>query len=152
VPGQRELCGLKALHVVASFAAILVRSASELPLMDIFVAILAFRLRNLEQGVFALHAFGQVAFVASHFRVATFEWVLCRRMIPNGKDRRFPTLDGMAFGAFAAAGAACELALVGVLVAVHAFRKRYRLLEISMRMAIGAADGGMFAQQRKLGF
>ena len=48
MPGQCELCGAESLHVVAIFAAILVRRARKLPLVNILVAVLALGLRDLE--------------------------------------------------------------------------------------------------------
>lgn len=54
MPGQGKVRGAEALHVVAGLAAILMRRGGELTLVNVLVAILALRLRDLEERVFAL--------------------------------------------------------------------------------------------------
>ncbi len=150
VPTERELCWLEALQVVAGFAAILMRGTRKLTLVNVFVTILALCLRDLKERLFTLQTSRHVAFVAGNLHVSPFQRVFCGRVIFDGKCGRLEAIHRVTLGAFTAAGTTEELPLVRVLMAVHAFRKRYRRLEVPMRVAVAACHGRMFAQQRKL--
>lgn len=63
---------------MARLAAVLKRSARELTLVNILVAILALRLRDLENRCFALR---YVALVARDGYMAAFQRIFCGRMI-----------------------------------------------------------------------
>jgi hypothetical protein len=123
------------------------RRSGELAFVNVFVTVLALRLRDFEKGIFALQAFRHVAFVASDRNVLAFERIFRGRMIFDRKDGRLEAIYGMARSAFATVGASPELAFVCILVAVHAFCERHGRFEISMRVAVATGNGGVFAEQ-----
>ncbi len=71
-------------------------------------------------------------------------------MFFNPKEGRLPSLHFVTFSALTLLRAARKLALMNVLVAVHALRKPERPLEVAAHMAGNATHLGMFAQQRVL--
>src|ERR1700687_298867 len=74
------------------------------------------------------------------------------RVLLHRKFGRLPSLHGVALGALAMLGALYELPVVWIrLVAIRAFRKFQRLLEVTVGMALGAIDGSVLAFQRVLG-
>jgi hypothetical protein len=124
VPGQRKPRGFEPLQVVTSLAAILVRRTCELTFVDVFVAILALRLRDLEYGVFVLQAFRQMTLVAGHRDVATLKWILGCGVILYRERGRPESVNGMTRGTLPAIGPRTELPLMRVLVAIHALCER----------------------------
>lgn len=106
-------------------------------------------LRDLEYGVFTLRAFRQVTLVATNGQVATFEWIFCCCMILDREGGRFPAVDGMARGTFAAIGTTAELPFVRILVAVHALRKWDGRLKVPVGMTLAARNRGVFVEQRE---
>src|SRR5579863_9178406 len=71
-------------------------------------------------------------------------------MFLHRKRGRAPSLHRVTRGALARIGAFRKLAVMRILVAIHALGKCEWLLEISVGMALGALDACMFAFQRKL--
>jgi hypothetical protein len=112
--------------------------------MNIFVAILALHLRNLEDCGFALR---YVALVTGNGHMAAFQRILCGLVIFRREGRWFEAIDGMARGAFGAAAAFEELCAVVVLMAIHAPRKGYLRLEVPVLVAIFASQGFVLAKQ-----
>lgn len=74
-----------------------------------------------------------------------------RRVLFQSEGRGLEPLYIVAAAAFRAAGALGELALVFVLVAIHALLEGERLFEITVAMAGHTVDGLMFSQQWILG-
>src|SRR5205807_3047723 len=73
-------------------------------------------------------------------------------MLPRIEHRGFPKIHGMAFRALALLRTCFELALVRVwFVTIIAIIKRQGLFEVSLQMALSAADLSMFSEERVLG-
>src|ERR1700751_4098762 len=102
MPRQRETRRLESLQVVTTFAAILIRGACELALVNVLMAVLALCLRDLKYSIFVFRAGGDRAFLACHGRVRALERIFRGRVILHGENRRLESLDGMAGCAFAA--------------------------------------------------
>src|ERR1700757_2544168 len=96
MPRQRETRRLESQQVVTTFAAILVRGACELALVNVLMAVLALCLRDLEYRVFVFRVYGDVAFLACHGRVPALERIFRARVILHGENRRLESIDGMA--------------------------------------------------------
>ena len=149
MPGQRESRRLEALYIMTSLAAILMWRSSELTFVNVLMAVFALGLDDFEYGVFALLSSRDMAFFASDLGVMALERIFRGGVIFYAKGRRLEAVHGVARSAFPSARFCEELPLVRILVAIHAFCKRYGRLEISVRMTIAALDGRMFSQQRK---
>ena len=149
VTGERKCGWFVPLQRVAALAGVEVRSPGELPIVLIFVAIGAVRKLNLEKCVFAC---GDVTLGAFNREVFPFERICGSGMIFCRKGRRLKTIHGVARRALSTSGPLGELAVVWIgLVAIHAFRKRNRLFEISTCVAERAIHGHMLALQWILG-
>src|SRR5712692_3392229 len=72
VSGQGKMRRLESFNVMALFTTILVRCARELAFVNVLMTVLALRLSNLENRISAL---GQVAFLALHFGMASFQGI-----------------------------------------------------------------------------
>jgi hypothetical protein len=123
------------------------RRSGKLTFVNVFVTVLALRLRDFEKGIFALRAFRHVAFVTSNRNVLAFEWIFRGGVIFDAEDRRLETIYRVTRSAFVTAGASPELTFVRIFVAVHALRKWHGRFEVSMGVAVAARNGGVFAQQ-----
>ena len=141
--------GLESLHVMALLTTILIRRGLELTSMNVLVAVLALRFYNLEERVLSLR---QMAFVASHLRMKTFQRIFCRLVVLDGESRRLEAFHGMADSALGAAGPFEELSAVIVLVTIHARCKWYLRLEVPVLVAIFASHRFMLAKQRVFRF
>jgi len=86
-----------------------------------------------------------MALVAFHFGVLAVEGISRCSVLLDPEKRWFPPFHGVTFRALTLLGARLKLALVSVLVAIHAVRKRKRLLEIAIDMASGATDGSVLS-------
>src|SRR5437588_321934 len=74
-------------------------------------------------------------------------------MFFDAKQRGLPTLDGVAFRAFALFGPGRKLAFVWILLmAVDAIGEWQRFLEVAIQMALSARNGRVLAQQGVFGF
>ena len=74
-------------------------------------------------------------------------------MFFDAKQRGLPTLNGVAFRAFALFGPGRKLTFVWIrLMAVDAIGEWQRLLEVAMQMALSARNGRVLAQQGVFGF
>lgn len=136
---------MKIFHRVAGFAAVLIRSGGELLIMGVLVAIGAGREFDLVQSVLPR---GDVAFLAGHRGMPSFERVVGRGMLLHAEQRGFPTVDGVAFRALAFACPRLKLPLVRIrIVTIRALGEFQWLLEIPSRVAIGAAYFQMCAEQ-----
>lgn len=94
-----------------------------------------------------------MALRALQFCMPTQQWIRRRGVVLHREFGRLPSLDRMATCAFAVVCALSKLPVVRIrLVAVHALRKRERLLEVTASMALDAANAGMFSQQGERGF
>ena len=139
---------LESADGVASFALALVRRGRKLSFVHILVAIKTFRIGNF---VLRRSAGRDVAFRAGHAGMFGQQRV-CRVCVGLYiEERRLPSIHGVASGAFSLVAAARELTAVRIgRVAIRAFRKRHRLLEISVGVALNAINLRVFSQQRKL--
>src|SRR6267378_7833211 len=73
-------------------------------------------------------------------------------MISHIEHRGFPKILGMAFRALTFLRAGIELAFVGIIfMTIHASIKRQLLLEITLQMALSAADLSVLSEKRVLG-
>lgn len=138
---------LESAHAVAIFAAIQVRCGNKLPLMNILMAALAGRLRDLVNRVLSL---GDVALVARDRSMAPIERVHARRMRRHGEGRRLEPIDRMTRTALALVRPRHELPVMRVLVTIRAERVCHRSFEVAACVAIGARHRGMLAQQREI--
>ncbi len=150
VLGNGERRAMKILYRMAILATILVGRRRKLLVMRILVAIRARRELHFVERVLARR---QVAFVASHGRMFSFQRVMRRRVLFHPKLRGLPSLDGVALRALSLAGPRLELPLVRIRrMAIDALRKGHRLLEIPFGVAVLATDFQMHAHQRIFGF
>ena len=70
----------------------------------------------------------------------------------HAEKRGFPAIHGVAFRALAPFGTCFELALVGVrFMTIIAITKRKDPFEITLQMALSAADHGVLSEKRVLG-
>jgi hypothetical protein len=79
------------------------------------------------------------------------QWIRRGLMAGCNKSRRFPSGFLVTRTALAAIGAALELAVVRVLMAVHAFFVGYRLFEVGLLVARLAGHVGVLAVPREFG-
>lgn len=133
------------LESVAPFTGVEVWRSRELPSVLVAVAVGAVCKLQFEQSVPAL---GNMTLRAGHRGVLRLQRIRRRGMIFYGEGGRLESIHRVAGRALAAVRAFCELAAMRVrLVAVHAFLKSQRLLEIAACMALRALDSRMFPQQ-----
>lgn len=137
VQGNREKRALKALHVVAVFAAIVVRRAGELSVMHVLVAAGAICELHLVNGVLSG---GDVALRAFNRGMFSFKRIARGLVLFDAEQGRFPTLHFVALRALAFRGAVRELPVVRILVAIGAIREGQRLLELASGVASRATD------------
>ena len=130
--GNREKRALKTLHVVAVFAPVAMGRTGKLPIMRVLVAVRAIRELHLVNGVLAR---GDMALRALHGGMFALERIPGSLMFLHAKQRRLPTLDPVAFRAFALQGTIRELAVMDIFVAVGAIRESKRLLEFTSGVA-----------------
>lgn len=149
VQGNREKRALKALHVVAVLAAIIVWRTGKLPVVHVLVAVGATGELHLVNGVLPG---GNVAFRAFNGGMFSFKRIARSLVLLDPKQRRLPAFDLVALRALAFRGAIRELAVMRVLVAIGAIREGQRLLELTSGVASRATDLYVRAEQRKLGF
>src|ERR1700692_1917602 len=72
-------------------------------------------------------------------------------MLFHGERRWLPSVHVVAGSALALVNPFGKLTIMRIgLVAIHALRKNQRLLEIAVRVALGAIHTGMFSFERKL--
>lgn len=89
-----------------------------------------------------------MALVALHLDVFALQWIARGIVLLDAKQRWLPAVDVMAFRAFTLLRPRCKLTFVRVrLMAVGTIRKRQRLPEIAVHMALRAAHRRMFSQQ-----
>lgn len=139
---------VKIADSMAALASIVVRGASELPIMDIFVAVRAIRKFHLVDRFFAGW---EVAFGAFHLGVFPVKRILGRCVFLDLEERRLPAFHRVTLGTFALLDAPDELAIVNVFVAVRAIVEWQRLLEVTIDMARRATNRGVLPEERILG-
>ena len=137
---------------MASLTAVQRRRSGKLSLVNVFVAILALRSRNLEFRILAFLAFRHVALIAGHCYVEGFQWIFRRDMFFDAKRGRLPPVFRVARLAFTAVGTRSELPVMRFLVAIGAFGVSHRRFEIAMGVAIAASNRLVFSNQRKFCF
>ena len=146
---QRESRGVEAFDFVAVFATIKVRGAHELLRVRIFVAIgTCLRCRV----IVCIETGSSMALGTLQTLVLARQRVLGRLMAGFGESCGLPTCIRMTGAAFAVIGAAHELPLVLVLMAIHALLVLDRLLEIGVHVTLVARQTFMLTVQRELGF
>ena len=145
---QREGRRVEALHLVAVFATVEVRSARELLRVRILVAIGTGLKCRVVVGSETRRG---MALGTLQTLMPAGKRVLGRLMAGLGEGCGFPPRICMTGGAFTAIGAADKLPPVLVLVAVHALFVLDRLLEIGVQVALVARQTIVFAVQRELG-
>ena len=145
------VCGrLESCHSVALFTLALIGSRSKLALMHIGMAIHAFGKSDL---VARRCTGGKVAFRAGYFSVAALKGVRGRRVRVHIEERRLPSIDVVARGAFSFVTPLGELASMRIgCMAICATLEGDRLLEISSRVTLQAVHLRVLAEQRILGF
>lgn len=147
--GQRERGWMEAFHLVTVFAAVIVRRARELAGVWVLVAVQTSLGGRVIVGV---EPGGKMALGAGQALVLSEQRILGRLVAGFLEGGRLPAVLRMAGRAFAVVRAAHELALVLVLVTVHALLMRHRRLEIRFFMALLAGEPVVLAVQRKPGF
>lgn len=135
----------KLRDAVTFFTAILVRRGSELALVNVLMATGALRLRNAKRGVLTLWGMTRVAF---HFGMPAFQWIAAGSMLFNPKCRWLEPAHSVTNGAICTFGGRHELAAVIVGMAIHAFGKCNRRLEITFVVAVAASYGAVFSEER----
>ena len=150
VLGNGERRTMKILYRVAVLATVLVGRRRELLVMRVLVAIRARREFHFVERVLARR---QVALVASHGRMFSFQCVMRRGVLFYAKLRGLPPLYRVALRALSLARPRLKLPLVWIRrVAIDALRKGHRLLEIPFGVAVLATHFQMHAHQRIFGF
>jgi len=140
---------LESGHDVALFTLALIGSRSKLPSVNIGMAIHAFGKSDL---VTRRCTGGKVAFRAGDLSVAALKRVRGRRVRVHIEERRFPSLNVVARGAFPFVTPLGKLASVRIgCVAFCATLEGDRLLEISSRVTLQAVHLRVLAEQRILG-
>ena len=149
VLGQAEGGRSVRFKIVAAIAGIEIRRRRKLARMLIGVTVGTALELDLEERVLPL---GHVTLRALQARVTALQRISTRCVLFHRKGRWLPSFDRVARSAFSTVSALGKLAIMRIrLVAIHAFLEDQRLFEISVRMALGAIDGGMLAFQGKLG-
>lgn len=147
---QGERGRLVSLKIMAAFAGVEVGCRGKLPRMTVDVTIGAALKLEPEQCVLS---FRDMTLCTVCPCVLPLQRIRARRMLLDRVCRRLPTVHRMARNALSAVRPLSELAIVRIgLVAIHALLECPRLLEISVGVALGTIDTGMFPFQRKLGF
>jgi len=152
--GQREL-GLPMLgdgkqsavpirYRMAALAAVLKRRFRKLAIVGIFVAVRTGGGLHLVNRLFAGR---NVALVAFHFRVLSFERILGSRMFRDAKRGRLPAVHLMALGTLPFFRTSGELAVMNILVAVRAVGELERARELPLGMAGNATHLDVCAEQ-----
>ena len=145
VPCQRIRGGFEATDHMAALAAIVPRCPRELSLVDVGVAVPALRRLDFVKGVEPL---GDMALLASHRAVLSFQGIGCVLVQGHRKGGGFEALNGVARGALTAIFAGIELPMVRVVVmAIQAFLKGNGPVQIPSQVAQFAAHPRMFSQQ-----
>ena len=148
--GDGKQRAVKIRYRMAALAAIQERLLRKLAVVGVLVAVGAFGKLHFVNRVLAR---GQMTLVAIYFCVLPFERVLGSRMFFDAKQRWLPTLNRVAFCAFALFRPGRELSFVWIwLVAVYAIGEWQRLLEVAIQMALRARNGRVLAEQRVFGF
>lgn len=130
---------------MATLAAVRERRFRKLAVVGIFVAVQTVGELNFVKRLFAG---GKVALRAFYFCVLSLERILRARVFFDAKRGRLPSLHFVAFGTLPFLRAAGELAVVNVLVAIHAVCELQRLLEVPAGVASNAAYFHVFADER----
>jgi len=120
--------------------------------VNVFVAILAEGRCNLEKGFLDVEPFGFVALLALHFRVQVHEWVFRFGMVFHTVYGGLPIIHVVARGAFTLVRASGELAIVRVLVAIHAIGERHLRLEIVALVTTLTRDLHVLSEQGEFRF
>jgi len=145
---DREGRRMESADRVARLAPVVVRRRRKLPLVNVLVAVEAFRERKL---VPRRGPRGNVALVARHLGVLSFERIRGESVLLHAEQRRLPAIHGVTGGAFALVLPLRELPAVGIgIVAVRAIRERDLFLEIAVRVALQAIHLRVLAEQGKL--
>ena len=135
--GEREGGRMKALHLVAFLASVVMGRPRKLAAVRVFVTILASLGRRV---VVRVEAGGNVALGAGQPLVFSRQRIGGSLMASLGKGCRFPAFLRMARGAFAMIYTARELAFVLILMAVHALFMRDGGFEIRTFVALLAGQ------------
>jgi hypothetical protein len=136
---------MKVAHRMARLAAIVVRRAGELAVVRIPMTVRAVREFHFVDRVAAR---GKMALRAFHTRVSAFQRILGTRMFLHAEQGWLPTVHCMTLGAFTFSCTLDELPLMDVYVTVPAVGEGQRFLKIAADVTRGAADRGVFAEQR----
>ena len=148
--GYRKGRTVEVLYGVALLATVLVRGGGKLLVMLILMAIGASREFYFVESVLACW---HVAFVAIDSCMFALESIFRRGVFLNAKQRRFPSIHIVAFGAFAFACPRHELTLVRIGgMAIDALCKCDFLFEVAGLVTLITTDLGMHPQQRVFGF
>jgi hypothetical protein len=148
VLGEPKCRRLESLDRVALLALIQPGRSGELRLVLVVVAVQATGELDLIKRVSALR---DVALGAPEFRVLTLERVCGGGVRLRIELGRVPAVDVVAGRALAAVGTLCELAVVCILVAIHALGERQFFLEVAVGVAGYALHGLVLAEQGVLG-
>lgn len=147
---DREGRGLEPVDRVASLALPVVGRGRKLAAVDILVTVEAFGKRDF---VSRFRAGRNVAFCAFHCGMASLQRIGRRGVSFHVEERGLPSVYRVAGRALSLILAGRELAVMRIgCVTIHALRKRQRLLEIVVGMALRALHLGVFSEQRKLCF
>lgn len=93
-----------------------------------------------------------MALVAFHFDMLALQWVFGCVVLFHAEKRGLPAIHGVAFRALALFGPCFELAFMRVrFMTIIAIAKRKDPLEITLQMALSAADHGVLAEERVFG-
>lgn len=142
---QPERRGPISIQSVALLAPVQVGSGGELPLVFILMAIETALELDLVERFLAVR---NVALCALQAGMFPLQGVGSGCMLLQAKGARLETLHGVAGTALASIGALGELALMLILVAMHALLKSQRLFEIAAAVALQAIDFLVLAEQR----
>src|SRR5690348_6929270 len=134
---------------MTTVASVEIRRAGKLPRVPVAMTICAAIEFDLEYCVLPFRNMALRAFQAS---VATLQRIRRGRMFLNRKFRWLPALHRVTGRALSLLRAFGKLAVVYILVAVHALGEYQRLLEVTVRMALTAVDTRVLSLQRKLRF
>src|SRR6267143_5250093 len=146
--GDRESGAVKIQNGMTLLAFVTIRRGFKLSVMGILMAVGAGCEFHLVDGVLARW---QMALVAFHFDVLALQRVLGCVVLFHAEQRGLPAIHGVAFRALALFGTCFELALVGVrFMTIIAITKRKDPFEITLQMALSAADHGVLSEKRVL--
>lgn len=142
--GDREGRAVEIHNGMAVFTPVLVRGGRKLSVVGVFVAIRAGGEFHFVNRVFAD---GNVTLVAFHFGVLSFQRIFGSRMFLDAKQRRLPSIHFVAFRALPFLLAVLELAVMNILMAIHAVGKLERTLEVPACMASNAIHFDVRAEE-----